>query len=271
MLSGCSGLKPVSVDNNLPPVEPEDSQEVLCPNEWFQYVEGQVGSSDNLGHGPDVGSLEWQSVIEFKLGLVKQAKVPAKSTAQWCEYIQQVLDERRIIPTLYCQADTLNSMDKALCSEPSLVKVDHEMNKVFRDVLAKLNTKKRAELKAEQREWLKNREHCLQSNEQVQCIRDHYQYRIAELQSSHGLVEGLGPIYYVCDGELTDEVAVRFFPTEPPSLIAERAGQASFMTLRVSASGAKYQGQDNIFWEHQGNAYITWGSDADMMDCKKMH
>tara|TARA_R110002167_G_scaffold79043_2_gene218430 strand:- start:69 stop:884 length:816 start_codon:yes stop_codon:yes gene_type:complete len=271
VLSACSSLESIDIDNKASEVKPSTKQGPFCSDEWFHYVEGQINSVDNQGHGPDIGSLEWQSVVEFKLGLVNQPALPPKSTAKWCEYIQQALDERRIIPTLSCRSKTQNAIDKEICSQPALVILDNELSSVFKSVLEKLSIKKRTNLKIEQRNWINKRDQCLNHNDDRFCIRDAYQYRIAELQTRYDLIEGLGPIYYVCDGQLTDEVAVKFFPTVPPSLLAERNGQVSFMTQQKSASGARYQGQNEVFWEHQGKASITWGSSASVMDCKKMH
>jgi hypothetical protein len=44
-----------------------------------------------MGHGPDIGSLEWQSVIEFKLGLRGDPDVPPRGSQRWCAYIDQRL------------------------------------------------------------------------------------------------------------------------------------------------------------------------------------
>lgn len=271
LLSACSSFESINIDTKFIESKPSTKQEPLCSNEWLHYVEGQISSRDNQGHGPDVGSLEWQSVVEFKLGLGNDSALPSKSTLQWCEYIQLKLDERRIIPALSCQSKNLNAIDKKICSQTELVELDGELNVVFRSVLDKLGTKKRKDFKAEHKGWIKSRNQCMNHDDDFLCMRNAYQYRIAELQTRYDLIEGLGPIYYVCDGQLADEVAVNFYPTEPPSLIAERNGQVSFMTLQVSASGAKYQGQNEIFWEHKDKAYITWGSGSSMMDCKKMH
>ncbi|GIU44985.1 hypothetical protein TUM4438_17440 [Shewanella sairae] len=58
-----------------------------CNQTWFTKVEQQLTSGDDQGHGPDLGSLEWRSVIEFKLGIRGQATLPAKDTELWCDYI----------------------------------------------------------------------------------------------------------------------------------------------------------------------------------------
>jgi len=40
------------------------------------------------------------------------------------------------------------------------------------------------------------------------------------------------------------------------------------MYQQPSASGARYQGRNETFWEHQGVAAITWGYGAPEMHCK---
>lgn len=45
-----------------------------------------------MGHGPDPGSLEWRSVVEFKLGIRGDAAIPPQATDRWCEYIDEYLD-----------------------------------------------------------------------------------------------------------------------------------------------------------------------------------
>jgi len=63
----------------------------LCSNQWFLMVEEQLGTGDGAGHGPDVGSEEWQSVVEFRLKVRGQPEVPERNTQQWCEYVQGLL------------------------------------------------------------------------------------------------------------------------------------------------------------------------------------
>lgn len=58
-----------------------------CSEQWFQYVEEQLQTGDSEGHGPDLGSSEWRSVVEFKLGVRGDPDVPHRETEQWCAYI----------------------------------------------------------------------------------------------------------------------------------------------------------------------------------------
>jgi hypothetical protein len=60
-----------------------------CSEQWFQFVEQKLPTGDSEGHGPDVGSLEWRSVVEFKLGIRGDPAVPGRETDQWCAYINE--------------------------------------------------------------------------------------------------------------------------------------------------------------------------------------
>ncbi|MEJ2176514.1 MAG: hypothetical protein P8Y12_00865 [Gammaproteobacteria bacterium] len=77
LMSGCveNALKPS-------PIEP-------CTTEWFEYVEETLSTGDAQGHGPDIGSLEWRSVVEFKLGVRGDPSVPSADSKEWCNYINE--------------------------------------------------------------------------------------------------------------------------------------------------------------------------------------
>jgi hypothetical protein len=60
-----------------------------CTMEWFSFVEAKVPTGDGQGHGPDVGSMEWRSVIEFRLGIRGDSSVPSLDSNQWCSYINE--------------------------------------------------------------------------------------------------------------------------------------------------------------------------------------
>ena len=58
-----------------------------CSNKLYKWLESRVQSGDGMGHGPDIGSTEWMSVIEFKLGLRGNPQVPDIGTNAWCGFI----------------------------------------------------------------------------------------------------------------------------------------------------------------------------------------
>jgi hypothetical protein len=71
----------------------------------------------------------------------------------------------------------------------------------------------------------------------------------------------------MCGSDPRNELVATFFPTDPPTLIAERGDQVSLMYLQPSGNGSKYQGRNESLWEHQGEAVIWWGYNSREMKC----
>lgn len=67
---------------------PESNQNG-CNLAWFNKVEEQISTGDGQGHGPDLGSLEWRSVVEFKLGIRGNESNPELGSDLWCDYIDK--------------------------------------------------------------------------------------------------------------------------------------------------------------------------------------
>ena len=65
--------------------------QIICSNKWYQSIEEVVTTGDGHGHGPDVGSDEWKSVIEFKLGIQGLSTVPQRDSETWCPYIDHLV------------------------------------------------------------------------------------------------------------------------------------------------------------------------------------
>jgi uncharacterized protein len=281
MLSACSSVELITTENGrIPDTKLSEAlakeKTLFCSNEWFHYIEGQLHTSDRQGHGPDLASVEWQSIIEFKLDLEKQQGLPKKSTPQWCEFIQQKLDERRKSPSFTCQEKSLNKVEKRICSHSELVKLNNQLNVVFKSVLSQTSHELHTVLKSEQRDWIKGRDTCWDADNLNACVKDRYQYRIAELQVRYDLIEGIGSIFYVCDDRPSDEITVKFYPTSPASLIAYRAAQTAFMILQENVSGSLfqgsvYQGRNERLWEHHAEIKVTWGLGSEIMNCVRMH
>ena len=65
-----------------------------CSDDWNRWVDQKVVTGDGQGHGPDLGSGEWQSVVEFKLGIRGQAGLPERGSDGWCQLIDQLVREQ---------------------------------------------------------------------------------------------------------------------------------------------------------------------------------
>jgi len=70
-----------------------ESRPEPCSGQWQQYVEARLHTGDSQGHGPDLGSAEWRSVVEFKLGIRGEPEVPSRDSLEWCTFIDARIDE----------------------------------------------------------------------------------------------------------------------------------------------------------------------------------
>jgi len=172
-------------------------------------------------------------------------------------------------PSYDCDAVEPGSIEAMICADGELSALDRKLSRVYAAACAKAANEHPPRLKAEERGWIKGRNDCWKSDDKRGCVRDEYRRRIAELQARYRLAPGNDPVRFVCDDDPASEVVITFFFTDPPTLIAERGDSVSLMYLQPSGSGAKYQGRNESFWEHAGEAVITWGYGAPAMRCEK--
>lgn len=172
-------------------------------------------------------------------------------------------------PSFDCAKVESGSIEEMVCKDKGLSALDRKLAEVFAAASKKAVNEHPPLLKAEQRGWIKGRNDCWKSENRRTCVEDSYRSRIAELQAKYRLVPATGPVTWACDNDPKNEVVVTFFKTDPPTLIAERGDQVSLMYLQPGASGTRYQGPNESFWEHQGEAVITWGYGAPEMRCTK--
>ncbi|ESQ13308.1 MAG: DUF1311 domain-containing protein [Thiohalocapsa sp. PB-PSB1] len=170
-------------------------------------------------------------------------------------------------PSFACDQVEAGSVEQLICQDEGLSALDRQLAEVYTAALKKASNEHPPMLKARQRGWIKGRDECWKSDDQQGCVQDLYQRRIAELQARYRLVPSTGPVFYACDNHPANAIVVTFFASQPPVLIAERGDQSSLMYRQPSASGAKYQGRNESFWEHQGQAMVTWGSAGAEMHC----
>lgn len=257
---GCAATAPQQRDLSYEPV--------ACDEGWFRSVERRLGTGDGQGHGPDLGSAEWKSVVEFKLGLRGQAGLPVADSAAWCSYIEQQLGQQGSSrePTFKCQGG-LSQTEAAICQDDGLTALDRSLDEVYKQAMHKADSRMQSLLQAEQRGWIKGRNECWKAEDSRQCVERAYRMRTAQLQAQYRLVKGFGPVRYICNNNPADEYVATFYKTEPGTVIVERGDSVSLMYSEPSASGAKYRGRNESLWEHQGMALIRWGHDAKAMMC----
>ncbi len=192
-----------------------------------------------LGVGGCVGMLQWSSAVA--------------SGAQ---------------PSFNCAKVHKGSVEALVCADEELAGLDRTLAGVYVQAIAQIGEEQSASLTAEQRGWIKGRDECWKSADKRGCVQEQYSLRIAELQARYRLVPVTGPITYRCDDPEQSVITITFFASEPPTLIAEHGAQSSLMFLAPSGSGTRYAGRNESFWEHQGEAMVTWGYDTPEMHCK---
>lgn len=171
-------------------------------------------------------------------------------------------------PSFNCGKVKKGSVEALVCTDEELAGLDRTLAVVYVQAVAQVGEEQSAGLRAEQRGWIKGRDDCWKSPERRSCVRDRYVQRIAEIQARFQLVPVTGPVTFRCDDEGRSVIYVTYFATEPPTLIAECGGRTSLMYLQPSGSGTRYAGGNESFWEHQGEAMVTWGYDTPEMRCQ---
>ena len=171
-------------------------------------------------------------------------------------------------PSFDCSEVESGSIEELVCEDSELSSLDRKLAEVYAAASTKAVDQQPPLLKAEQRGWIKGRNECWKSDNKRTCVAEEYRRRIAELQARYRLVAASGPVFYACGGNPANEVTVTFFTTDPPTLIAERGDSVSLMYLQPSASGRRYRGRNESFWENQGEARVTWGFGAPEMHCR---
>lgn len=169
-------------------------------------------------------------------------------------------------PTFDC-ARAQGSVETLICHDAALQALDRRLEASYRAAQARAGNRHPPLLKAEKEGWIKGRNDCWKAAELRACVVTQYRLRIAELQARYRLVPGRGPVAYACGGNPANEIIATFFATDPPSLIAERGDQVSWMAQQPAASGARYRGHNASLWEHHGEALVGWGYGAPEMRC----
>jgi uncharacterized protein len=170
-------------------------------------------------------------------------------------------------PSFACHEVAPDSVEALICSDDALSALDRGLARTYSAAL-RMARNRRGELTIEQGTWIESRDACGQREDRRSCVAHAYQRRTAELQARYRLIPGQGPVIFQCEGNPADQVVVTFFETDPPTMLAERAGDLSVMFLERSGSGAQYQGRNASFWEHQGEATVTWGPGTPELKCR---
>ena len=158
-----------------------------------------------------------------------------------------------------------------ICKDAGLAALDRQLDGVYKAAMTKARDGMPAQLRAEQRGWVKGRDDCwkakggptyLTDSWQVSTVRDcvegNYKIRISELQAQWQLVKSRPPVFYTCADNPANEVVATFFETDPPTARLERGDRTVIAWQITAASGSKYEGQNVTFWTKGNETTVTW-------------
>ena len=161
-------------------------------------------------------------------------------------------------------------VEKLICRDASLTMLDHTLKQTYKAAMAKAKGRLAAQLRAEQRGWIKGRNDCWKANGQPTwmtaswtvdtvkgCVDAQYRMRISDLQSAWRL---LAPTTrtYVCDNNPANELVLNFFATDPTTIRLERGDRTVTMWLVGAPSEKYYEGQNINLRQMGGEVKVKW-------------
>lgn len=117
----------------------------ICSDSWERFIEQSVPTGDGRGHGPDVGSDEWKSVVEFRLSIRDRPDVPERDSEAWCRYIDQIVRKNKAAsggtggsghvgekagPSFACDKVREGSIEAMICTDGELSALDLKLSRV---------------------------------------------------------------------------------------------------------------------------------------------
>lgn len=161
-------------------------------------------------------------------------------------------------PALDCVSGT-GDVVKFVCGDTALSSLDQRLGIVYKDAEARQGQPVPSWFTDEQRNWGTDRDACTARTDVRACLDSAYTRRIAYIQATSLLVPTKGPVTYSCNGaDGHSEVGAMFAETDPPTVVLERGDKSVVGYLVRSASGAKYEGTNVVFWSKGSEAQVTW-------------
>jgi uncharacterized protein len=165
-------------------------------------------------------------------------------------------------PSFDCAKATL-PVEKTICGDPGLSALDRSMAAAYTRTLDKGETPVKAEIRTMQRTWLTERNGCAKAPDVRACLDTAYRRGIAQMRISGGELMAPTAIGYRCKGrEGTPFFASFYGQTDPKSAVLTYGDRQVVALVVPSRSGARYQAPGVDFWEHQGEATVTWGGES---------
>ncbi len=165
-------------------------------------------------------------------------------------------------PSFACSKAT-QAAEKMVCADAGLAELDRALAGAYAKGMNEWPPEDQARERAAQRAWLAERNACAKGAGGSACVKASYQRRFVGLQIRNGDFEVPAAVGYVCQGyEGTPFSAVFYNQPEPRAAVLTFGDRQEIVFAAPSGSGAKYANPRVEFWEHHGEAALTWDGKA---------
>ncbi len=177
-----------------------------------------------------------------------------------------------IEPSFDCNKADHDAED-LICKDDEISALDNQLAGVYAASLENIPADERKNLKAMQRGWIKGRNDCWKSRDLRDCVKFAYESRITELQIQGGLVSVPEPVQYQCNSGDYDYLTAIFYRSTVLSVVAltrinDRETWQVIAYHSRSGSGAKYEGQNVLFWSKGNEAMLEWN--GEQLKCREI-
>jgi uncharacterized protein len=179
-------------------------------------------------------------------------------------------------PSVDCKAAKARSIERLMCRSPMLSRLDAELTRVYALASVPKAGTPAIAIRKQQTEWLADRTACDKSTTQEECVRDLYLARIAAIRAQSRQARSaddkgisLGPFAFRCEG--VDAMLDISYVNANPGLAWVTIKDRSYpLVQQRSGSGARYEGNGTLFWEHQGEARWRGTTNTPEVTCSRV-
>ncbi|UVL01333.1 MliC family protein [Pseudomonas sp. B21-048] len=182
-----------------------------------------------------------------------------------------------IFKTRFDCATARASVEKLVCGDPQLARMDNELTRLYHLALTDEHSEPRPDkVMIDQQFWIESRNQCASEPDPKACTIRHYAERAHQLRQGSAIVRTKdpdrlteGPLAFRCTG-LNAPMAATFFNTQPGVVYLKWANTSITLTQVQSDSGTQYIGNDyqgNYSFRQNGNLVLFQKPGTGTMSC----
>jgi uncharacterized protein len=179
-------------------------------------------------------------------------------------------------PGVDCKAAKARTIERLMCRSPTLARLDAELTRLYTLATGPKGGAPVSAIRKQQTAWIVQRAACAKSATQEECVRDLCLGRIAAIRAQSRPARGadergisLGPFAFRCE-KLDDVLDITYVNVDPGRAWVTIKDRSYAMVQQRSGSGARYEGNGTLFWEHQGEAQWRGTTSAPETTCRRV-